>query len=120
MTGVTGGYGDRVRVPLLRSAPADRSTLTRLRRYIRHNVLVTLSVVIGVVVLSQFDEPPGTVRSVVLFCGLLGAAVCHWNWTGRLVVGERQLMPWWQAALVFTGMLVLVGVGVAGAPSGVI
>lgn len=115
-----GGYGDRVRVPRLRPGPADRSTLTRLRRYIRHNVLTTLVVVAGVVVLSQFDDPPGAVRSAVLFCGLLGAAVCHWHWTGRLVVGERELMPWWLASLVLTGVLVLVGVGVAGAPSGVI
>lgn len=115
-----GGYGEPVRVPRLWPGPADRSALTRLRRYIRHNVLVTLSGVVGVVVLSQFDEPPGTVRSVVLFCGLFGAVVCHWHWTGGLVLGERQLMPWWQAVLVVTGVLVLVGVGVSGPPSGVI
>ncbi len=115
-----GGYGEPVRVPQLWPGRADRSTLTRLRRYIRHNVLATLAVVVGVVLLSQFDEPPGAVRSAVLFCGLLGASVLHWNWTGRLVVGERQLMPWWQAALVLTGVLVLVGVGVSGPASGVI
>jgi two-component system sensor histidine kinase DesK len=115
-----GGYGEPVRVPLLRTGPADRSTLTRLRRYIRHNVLVTLAVVVGVVALSQLNEESGTVRTVVLVCGLAGVVLYHWHWTGGLVLGEQRRMPWWQAGLVLTGILALVGFGVSADSSGVI
>ncbi|MFI6024218.1 sensor histidine kinase [Amycolatopsis magusensis] len=93
-----------------RVGAGDRGALESLRRYNRYNVLVSLFLLAGVLVLSESADRPDPVRGAALGMGLLVFVLSHLRWTVRSIAGPIPRMSWPEAVLL---TLVSAGVVVA-------